>query len=131
VIAAIVVLFTAVVVVTGGLSDDSQSSEEALRDAQRNVIGAEACMPQQVRRRLTRLADHADARFDHVLDRLPSDASRDAERKALSSDRQYVQVTNQMRILLSTYSPGGSRYEKGCYERAIRRFERRNAAESE
>src|SRR5688572_4820699 len=111
VIVAFVVLFAAVVVVTGGLSDDSQSSDEALRDVQRNVIGAEACMPQQVRRRLTRLGDHANARFDHVLDRLPSDASRDAERTALSSDRQYVRTTNQVRTLLLTYSPGGSRYE--------------------
>ena len=88
-------------------------------------------MSQQVRRRLTRLGDHANARFDHVLDRLPSDASRDAERAALSSDRQYVRTTNQVRTLLLTYSPGGSRYEKSCYERAIKRFERRIAAEPE
>jgi hypothetical protein len=108
-ILAAVIVVTAVVVVTGGVSDDSKSSDEILEESQRRYVGASACMSARERRRLRRISTLMEQ-----TDRVPSDP-------------EFAELSKRAWNLIRPHAPGGSRYDKACYEGAWERFELRVA----
>jgi hypothetical protein len=125
VILVAVLAFAGVMLATGGISDDSRSSEETIEEVQRRNWGAYGCMPPDVRRRFDRVRDRYEARFAHVVKRLPPGADRKAEEDALAADREFGRLAKRISGIIAPYYPGGRKYDMECYERAVERFEGR------
>ena len=126
VILAAVAVFAAVVLVTGGVSDDSKSSAELAEEAQRVWIGAQACMPAGERRRVRRIQDQSEVRYAQLVDGLPNAADEEVL-STVQADPLYGRLVGQMEKILDPYQPGGVRYDQGCYDDAWERFKRRVA----
>ncbi len=120
-----VLLVVGVVLVIRAVSDDnSSSSEGAGREAQRRTAGAYGCMPRDTRRRFDRAIKRYDARFEYVLDHVPSDATDKPVDEVLDADALYVQLRNRARAILVDYLPGGSEFDRDCYRREVARYDR-------
>ena len=124
-----VVLAVAAVLIIRGSADDEQpaSSKQVLAAAERKTTGAYGCMPPNVRRKFDRAVKQYDVRFGEVLDQLPDDAEPAAADDALRSDREFNELRKKARGILLPYLPRGSEYDKACYDRAVRRYDRRVA----
>ena len=127
ILAGVVLAVAAALIIRGSTDDDPASSKQDLVDAQRLTIGAYSCMPPDVQRRFDRAVKRYDVRFGEVLDQVPDDAEPAARNRALGADREFTELRNKARGLLLPYLPRGSKYDKACYDRAVRRYDRRIA----
>ena len=126
ILAAVAVAVAAVLVIRGS-ADEPKSQQQALEDAQRQTMGAYGCMPREVRRRFDRTVKQYDTRFGEVLDTVPDDAEPAVADKALRSDREFNQLRTKARSILTPYLPRGREFDQACYDRAVRRYDRRVA----
>jgi hypothetical protein len=120
----------AVALVIRGSADEPKSSKQALQNAERLTTGAYGCMPRAARRQFDRAVKRYDARFGEVIDEVPDDAEPAAADRALRADPEFNRLRKRARSLLVPYLPRGSEFDKACYDRVVRRYDRR-AAERE
>src|SRR5688572_29372918 len=126
---AAAVLATAIILATREDSGDRGSVDKALEEVQLQTAGAYGCMPPAVRRRFDRESRRYNARFEQIVDALPDGADGAAADRALRSDREFVALANRTKRILVRYLPGGARHDPACYARAVKRYERRIAAQ--
>jgi hypothetical protein len=126
---AAAVLATAIVLATRENSNGGDSADRALEEVQLQTAGAYGCMSPGVRRQFDRASKRYNARFEQIVGRLPADADGAAADRALRSDRQFVLLANRTKRILVRYLPGGAKHDPACYARAIKRYERRIAAQ--
>ena len=124
--AAAVAVAGALVIRTAADDDNApQGREQAFREAERQTSGAYDCMPRDVRRRFDVTVKRYDTRFRRLIDGLPDNTDpADAER-ALRADPQVARLRAQAREILLDYVPGGEKFDRECYERAVKRYDRR------
>ena len=123
--AAVVVGAALVIRATGNDDNASQGREQAFREAERQTSGAYDCMPPGVQRRFDVVVKRYDARFGRVIDDLPDNTDpADAER-ALRADPQVARLRARARGILLDYVPGGEKFDRECYERAVKRYDSR------
>ena len=125
--AGVLVAVAAVLVIRGIANDDKASPEQEIRQLERRTAGAYDCMPRDVRRRFDTALRRYDARFGEVLDRLPDDADPEEANRALRADPEVSRLRTQARGILIDYVPGGAEFDRACYDRATRRYDRRFA----
>lgn len=126
---AAAVLATAIVLVTREDSNDSASVDKALEEVQLQTAGAYGCMPPDVRRRFDSVSKEYNARFERIVERLPEGADGAAADRALRADPAFVRVADRTKRILVRYLPGGASHDPACYARAVKRYERRIAAQ--
>jgi hypothetical protein len=128
--AAVAVAVAGSLVIRAAADDDNRAPagrEQAFREAERQTSAAYDCMPRDVRRRFDGVVKRYDTRFGRVIDGLPDDTDpADAER-ALRADPQVARLRTAARGILLGYVPGGDKFERECYERATKRYDRRVA----
>ena len=124
VLAAVVLVGGAVFVIRES-RDEPKSTQQTLDDAQRQTTGAYGCMSREVRRRFDRAVKRYDTRFGEVLETVPDDAEPEVADRALRSDREFNELRTRARAILIPYLPGGSEFDKACYDRAVKRYDRR------
>jgi hypothetical protein len=122
-----VALAVAAVLIIRGSADEPASTKQVLANAERQTAGAYSCMPPDVRRRFDRAVKQYDTRFGEVIDQVPDDAEPAVADRALRSDREFSELRRKARDILLPYLPRGSEYDKACYDRAVRRYDRRVA----
>jgi len=119
-----VLLLVGIVLVIRAVSEDNSSSDGTATKLQRQTSGAYDCMPPQTRRRFDRAVKQYEVRFENVLEHAPRDAADQPVDDVLQADKQFVALRNRARSILVAYLPGGSEFDKVCYERAVRRYDR-------
>ena len=127
ILAGVALAVGAVLIIRGSADDEPASSKQVLADAERQTTGAYGCMPPGVRRKFDRAVKQYDVRFGEVLDQVPDDAEPAAADSALRSDREFNELRNKARGILLSFLPRGSEYDKACFDRAVRRYDRRVA----
>ena len=129
-IAAAVVLALGAALVIRALADEdspSRGPEEAFREAERTTAAAYDCMPRDMRRHFDAAVRRYDARFGEVLDTLPDDADPREADQALRADPEASRLRTRARTILLDYVPGGDEFDRACYERAAKRYDRQVA----
>ena len=94
---------------------------------ERQTTGAYDCMPRDVRRRFDIALRRYDARFGEVIDRLPDDTDPEVANRALRADPEVSRLRTKARNILVDYVPGGAEFDRACYDRATKRYDRRIA----
>ena len=122
-----VLLLLGVVLVIRAVSDDNSSSDGTATKLQRQTTGAYDCMPPQTQSRFDRAVKQYEMRFEYVLEHAPRDAADRPVDEVLEADKQFVALRNRARSILVAYLPGGGEFDRACYERAVRRYDRRVA----
>jgi hypothetical protein len=125
--AGVLVAIGAVLLIRGTADEDNGSREKAIRQLERQTTGAYDCMPRDVRRRFDVALRRYDARFGEVIDRLPDDTDPEEANRALRADPEVSRLRIKARSILIDYVPGGKEFDRACYDRATKRFDRKVA----